>query len=778
MKICNEEMKISVLSLAVQSALAVMFAMPMLANAADAAQTEAAALRRPSNFVEIGAEYISKDSAKFGEYSGLNKSGAELIGNFSVSGGDAYDGGDGTLRWGITGYDLGTTSRELGATVGKQGQWNLSIGHDELRHNITDTYQTPQQGSMGGNTFTLPANFGAFIAQTAPSARTLNATQLGAFHTEEVGTTRKNSSFGVGFNLSPQLTLQFDYNHLAQSGAKLIGASALGGVAATTGTWRAEAVAILMNPTNYKTDTFNLALNWVGEKGHLTGAYHASIFRDGYDRLSYENPMLSNASTAAAGLYQTNTLSTAPDNQLHQLNLSGGYAFSPTTKLTGGLSYGRNTQNDSFLTGMPEISLAPRSSLDGRVITTHADLKLTNKTTKDLSLSASFKYNERDNQSPSNTYRYFALNNMTAPADAAANAPYSNKKTEFELAGDYRLDKRQSIRLAYGYEKINRWCDNYALAANCLVSPSSTEDKLGVKYKLKANDEVSLNAGYAHAIRKSTFDHTAITPLGGLDIAIPTVANSGDYAGFEAFTYASRKQNLLKAGINWRASEKLELSAEGRYADDNYGATLGVQGSRTTGINLDATYNYSDVASVSAYASWQNSKRDMTIQQNAAAVTATATVIGVPANSTWSNNLEDDGVSLGLALKQGGLMGGKLELSGDLTYSLDKSGYGTQLNYVGATTGGLTCSDPTILSCGDLPDIKSRVTTFKITGIYTLDKLSKISVGYLYQNLKSDDYFYNIYQYGFTPLRVMPTNQQSGSYSVNVVAVSYIYNFK
>ena len=65
--------------------------------------------------------------------------------------------------------------------------------------------------------------------------------------------------------------LKADFSRLDQSGAKLIGAAALGR-GATTGTWRAEAVAILMNPTNYKTDTFNLALDWVGDKGHLTAA--------------------------------------------------------------------------------------------------------------------------------------------------------------------------------------------------------------------------------------------------------------------------------------------------------------------------------------------------------------------------------------------------------------------------------------------------------------------------------------------------------------------------
>ncbi len=774
MRVRNENMKISVLSLAVQGALAAMCVLPAMASAADPTEAEIAAIRRPTNYIEVGVENVSQKSASFGEYNGLNKKGTEFIGNFSIRGGDAYEGGNGTMRWGVKAADLGTTSREFGATVGNQGKWNVTFGHDELRHAISDTYQTPQQGSMGGNTFTLPANFGVFNAAAAPSARTLNATQNAAFHTEEVGTTRKNTSFGAGFIFTPQLSLQFDYNHLAQSGAKLIAGNASGGVAVptTATTWRAEAVAILMNPTNYKTDTFNLALNWVGDKGHLTGAYNGSVFREGYDRLSYQNPMMSAAAAPPAGTYQTITLGTAPSNQFHQLNLSGGYAFSSATKLSGGLHYGRNTQNDNFLAGLPEIVISPLASLNGLVITKHADLKLSNQTTKDLALSATYKYNERDNRTQSNLYQYHATNNRTI-VDVAANAPYSNKKTELELAGDYRLDKRQTIRVAYDFEKISRWCNNYALAGNCLVDTSNTENKLGVKYKLKATEDVRLNAGYSFAKRTGSYDNNAVTPLAGLDTLTPNDVNGQNYPGYVAFTYAGRKQDLLKLGVNWQANEKLELGVEGRFANDKYASALGVQGNRANGVNLDATYTYSEDAAISAYASWQSSKKEMRIGATGlGAVNAAATYAALVApTNIWTNQLAEEGSNLGITTKHR-LMGGKLDLTGDLSYSFDKSRYSTRVPYLA------TCSLATVLSCGDLPDVKARLLSFKLTGIYSLDKSSKISVGYMHQRLKSEDYFYNWYQYGYTGLRGMPTNQQAPNHSVNLLAVSYIYNFK
>lgn len=774
MKTHNRKMQLSVLALAVEGALLAMCAMPAYAE-----DDEAADLMTPTNSVEIGASYTSRSSAKFGEYNGLNKSGVDAVANFSVRGGDAYGAGNGTTRWSITGSDLGLTSRALGASISNQGQWSLSIGFDQLRHNISDTYQTPQQGSVGGNAFTLPADFGTINGQSNPSARVLDATyQLPAFHTKDVYTERKNTSFGAGYTFNPRLSLQFDFNHLDQDGAKLIGAGALGGIAAYGTTWRGEAINIILNPTKYKTDTFNLALNWIGDKGHLTVGYFGSIFRDDYDSVSSQNAFVSNGGApclpGGACTYQTNVLSTAPDNSLHQLNLTGGYAFSSATKLSGGLSYGRNTQNNSYVSGQPEIFSAPRSSLDGKVITTHADLKLTHQATKDLALSAGVKYNERENKSPSNIYQFYAINNVTT-VDYAANAPYSNRKTQLELAGDYRLSKGQKVRLAYEYENIKRWCDSYAISgANCLVNPGNDENKLGVTYRLKALENVNFNAGYTFSKRGASFEGNAITPLSGLDTATPNDVNAQNYPGYIAYPYAKRDQHLVKAGVSWQASDQLDLSLNGRYAHDDYDATLGVQNGNTASINLDATYAYSENGSVAAYASWAKRERELRAgASGSGAVNAASSYAALvaPAN-IWTNQLKDDSNAIGLNAKHRGLMGGKLEIIGDVSYTIDKTHYSTQVPYQA------TCGTAAVLTCGDTPDIKSKLITLKLTGNYQLDKKSRVSLGYLYQHRNSNDYYYNAYQYGYTPNRILPTNEQAPSYSVSVVAVTYNYSFK
>jgi MtrB/PioB family decaheme-associated outer membrane protein len=793
----------SVVSIAVQAALAAIAATPLAASADDIG--DAQALMNPKSYVEFGLGDVSDSSAKFGEYNGLNKSGLFGIGNFGLRGGTGYGQNLGTLRWGAFGTDLGTSSRELGADVTDQGHWSLGLRYDELRHNITDSYETPFQGSMGGNTFTLPSSFGV-VNSTAKAGsnsqlvgtRNLTAGQLGSFQRQDVSSTRQNALFSAGYDFDEHWNLRFSYNHLEQDGAKLImGASS----SATTGpapggSWAGEAPVMLMNPTKYDTDTFNLATNWTGRKGYFTASYYGSFFRDGYDRLSWESSIGKGSSstglvtTTLAGGYQQDMLSTSPDNNFNQLNLTGGYSLRPATKLAGGLSYGRNTQNAPYLADMSVMQAGglPQASLNGLVVTSHADLKLTDTSIRNLALSAGFKYNERDNRSSSNVYQFLDLGGQHR---LAINTPFSNRRSELELAGDYRLNRAQNVRVFVNREEVKRWCDNVAgyatpagpgvtsapspAGANCVVVPRSTEDKLGATWRMRVSDGLNLNAGYTHSKRDADVDHNALTPLNDEAGTNATgVVNASDYRGYLSFFSASRTQDMTKAAVNWQAAERLNITLSGRYSGEKYpDSTLGVQSGHTGSANIDATYAYSARGSLSVYATQQHRSRDMWsgASGNGATDNATSYANLVAPTNLWFNKLTDQDQTVGITARHRGLFSSKLELVADLSVTAGKTKYHTDVPYLA------TCGAANVLSCGDTPEIYSRTEALKLRGSYEIDKRSSVNVGYWYQKLVSNDYYYNAYQYGFTPSTMLPTNQQSPGYTVHVITVSYRYTF-
>ncbi|MGE5471543.1 MAG: MtrB/PioB family decaheme-associated outer membrane protein [Bacteroidota bacterium] len=785
MRVREEEIKISLVCAAVLGALAALSAAP--AFAADTSDDEMAAIRRPENYVEIGAVNVDQASAKFGEYNGLNKDRVEGIANFGIKGGDAYEGGDGTMRWGVSGSNLGTTSREFDATVGNQGKWNVGIGYDELRHNLSDTYQTPYQGSMGGNSFVLPAGFGA-VSTSAPGTNGLTPGQQAAFHKVDIDSTRRNTFANASLNLAPHWDVKLEYNHLDQSGAKLMGfgSQLLGG--ASTG----EKVAILANPTNYQTDTVNLSLNWAGEKAHMTTSYFGSFFRDGYDRVTWTNFVGTNA---------VNTMTTPPGNDFHQFNLAGGYNLAAKTKLAGGLSYSRNTQNDPFVDSGLMVTPASVSSLNGLVVNTHADLKLTDQTFKDLALSAGIKYDKRDNRTPSNIYNFNAISGSAGNIANYPNTPLSTKKTQLELAADYRLDKSQNVRLALNHDDTDRWCNNYAVLStrtqvsplpagvlgypagtNCVVAKESREDKATLSYRLKASQNLNLNAAYAYGERRTDFDPLARTAMigtnGGIVTGNPLGQNAGDFLGFHPYLDENRNQQMLKVGANWQANDQFSLGFNAKYTDDVYDTQYGWKNGHQWSVNLDASYNYRETGIVSAYVTQQSRYRKRTDLRNLNTSTAAGpNTLSFPQYSTNTGTLTDDDFTVGLSFKEAGLLKGKLELVGDLSYSLGKTDYGTTLNYVALTSGGLTCDSAAFLICGNTPTVKNALTQFKLTGAYQVDKASKVALGYLYQHLQSNDYFYNGLQTGSTPTGLLPTNQQSPNYRVNLLMASYIYTF-
>jgi hypothetical protein len=204
-----------------------------------------------------------------------------------------------------------------------------------------------------------------------------------------------------------------------------------------------------------------------------------------------------------------------------------------------------------------------------------------------------------------------------------------------------------------------------------------------------------------------------------------------------------------------------------------------VQSGQSWSLNFDGTYVFRENGSITAYATQQDRKRTMTNDQRSplSAPTTPAGGITVPSGASWTNDLKDSDTTLGLSVKQGGLANGKLELSSDLTYTYTKTLFNTTLNYFSFDALGRTCADPNYYTCVQTPAITSSLFQFKLGGTYDVTKDSKVRVGYLYQRLKADDFYYNGVQTSFTPTGILPTNQIAPSYSVNVIYASYIISF-
>ena len=516
-----------------------------LASAAQAAGGDAedpavAELTRPTSRVEFGLGSVNNRSAKFGEYNGLDRSGVHGIGSVDLRGGGAYDSSDAT-RWSVRGSNLGLETRDLAVDYGVQGKFNLNFGYGELLHNLSDSYQTPYLGAGTGNlalpsnwlkpTLAPPAgavNFRSLSSTAGAATAAIRSADLPAFHEYDLQTKRKTYDGGFGYNFNRQWELAGSVRHETMNGAKPLGAIS------TISSF--ESTVILPNPVDTTTDQFNVGLKYVGDKGYLQADYYGAVFRNHVKSLTWQDP--SNLATAS-------TMSSDPNNQFHQMSLTGGYKFSPATKLVMNASYGRNIQEDGFLSN-PQLPLGlPRSSLDGMVVTKGFNLKLTSRPLKGLNLTTGYKFDDRDNRSPVNTYAFYDINVPPAATASAFNTalrsplpplgnniniynnrPQSKRVNQFNLDADYVVAKGNTLAAGYEFQNIDRRCNGTWI--DCVDANTVKESTLRTEWRTRFADGLSGKLGYAFSRRKVDYYNSnawlAEVPMANV---VPSTAPAG-----------------------------------------------------------------------------------------------------------------------------------------------------------------------------------------------------------------------------------------------------------
>jgi hypothetical protein len=159
--------------------------------------------------VEGGLGYVSDDSFKRGEYTGLHEEGVYLIGNADLS----YLGED-AQYWDLIVEDLGLDSRYLYTETGEQGKYSLHLEYDEIPHFIYDTSETPFS-AVGSDLLTLPPSW-----VPAPSTRGF-AELANTLQPVDIETQRKKLGVGGSMIAGKGWELTTNYTQERQDGLKI-----------------------------------------------------------------------------------------------------------------------------------------------------------------------------------------------------------------------------------------------------------------------------------------------------------------------------------------------------------------------------------------------------------------------------------------------------------------------------------------------------------------------------------------------------------------------------
>lgn len=717
--------------------------------------------------VEIGIGFSTDDSFKFGEYNGLEDDGAFAIGNITLRK-NAVIGDADNNYWEFSGTNLGLDNRNIfmeyshDGTYGeysKNSPYSVYFEYDQIPHNQFEDGVTPFIGA-GTTNQTLPGGW----ASNPGNSAALPAANLALLNPVELETERQR--FGGGFKWSPfdHWQVQGNYRHEDKEGTDPMGAI----FGSNGGNPKGSILAV---PIDYDTEEFNINLAYTGMKAQVSLDYHLSLFDNNVTSVFFQNPFTrTNWTNSAATSFPNGVgqLGSFPDNQAHQLNLSGGYNFTPKTRATATVSYSWWLQDDTFLpysNVQPIVTPLPRNDLDGEINTLFANVNLFHRVNNKLDLKARYTYDNKENNTPRDIYLRVAgdasAQGTLLSSNARQNWTYDLEKQKVELDGNYRITPMTKLSLGYEYESKDR---NFSEVAD-------TDEHTG-KIKLSSNpvDYASGWVKYSHSVRDgSTYVSNQPFLDGHNPDYLATLTGADLFENdplMRKFHFADRDRDMLSGSVSAYPIESYTFTLSGHYKRDDYEDTLiGLQESKNTMVTLDLSYQPNDIINTYAYISRENYQYDQRGYRRTGNPGVGPGFNRATASASWgfwTTDTEDKIHTFGTGIDWS-VIEDKFNLKLDFTYSQAKT------QYTQAAFGTLT---PPI----QLPDVDTDWLNLSLTGDYKIKENMTARFRYMYEHMSTDDFTLDDVN-PLTVTNMLLLGNQSPQYNAHLFGISLIYKY-
>lgn len=506
-------------------------------------------------------------SARGMEYAGRRDDRPYVFGHVDLRGGAAWDGPD-TLRWSLTGSDLGTRSPALVAELNDAGRWRVRLGYEQLWRNLSDSFRSPYLGvgsdrlvmspgwvppvsSATSATATNARGLDPALPATAASARIRDG-DLSLFQRVDLGVRRERYGIDVDRPIDRRWSVGASLSHEHKDGVKAQPAHTdVGG----------DFTVTLPTAVDQDDDQWRLALAYTAPGLQAQFAYEGSSFRNNLGGTTWDywatttNARLVAPYTQRAAPFAPFSSSVAPGNLFQKLSFSGSWQAAPSTRLLGDAGWSRSTQNEPFLLDgwtAATTALVPATSARAEVVGQTLGLKLLHQALPRLDLAAAYRYELHDNRTPVATYLYYdnvfgpaptpgnanaspfaalfpnATQYLASNVNINANTPYSRRSHRIDLDADLRLDGGQRLRGGLRAERGERWCNGSWI--NCADAPTSREATLHVDWSGTLAEDLAARVGLVAARRRVDYDENAflaVVPMAGVSgFAVGPLAGS------------------------------------------------------------------------------------------------------------------------------------------------------------------------------------------------------------------------------------------------------------
>ncbi len=572
----------------------------------------------------------------------------------------------------------------------------------------------------------------------------------------------KRTGLGVGYSRQINNALQFevDLKSEKKQGARLFGvgmncATSIATCGSTTSFNTGWALLMLPEPISANHSQIEARLNYAQDKLRLSGGYYGSFYRNDYGTLNpsipgaLNNP-LGSPLALSSGLQSllSQPMALPPDNQAHQLDLNGSYAFTDKTQGTFRIGYATASQNSDFLgdglIGAPVGS----ANLGGKVSTTSVRLGVNSRPMPKLSVTADLRYDDKDDQTPLAYYNYVdgttAFTNRTLP----------DRKIRGKVQANWQFSNAYRGTIAADFESIDRGVFTASSAAAGISALRQQTDETTLRAELRRQ----MTEDFSGSVTLSSSNRTGSnwlrdnSGLGVTEVANPSDPATGFLPGAIFMpSLADRKRDKIRLFADWQPTKKLALQFSAEEGKDNYTmpGAYGLQNTRVNQYGVDFVYAESFNWNFNGYLS----QGMQTFNQARYA--------------SYVMAFENTSLNAGLGFT--GKVASNFEIGGSISFSNDKSVFAQKLDaYASADSAAL------LAATGGLPDVIYRQTALKLFGKYTLDKRSAIRVDMVHSRSTVDDWAWNYNGVPFT-YSDGSTVTQKPSQSVGFIGITYVY---
>ena len=422
-------------------------------------------------------------------------------------------------------------------------------------------------------------------------------------------------------------------------------------------------------PVDANTDNLTAGLSLSGDSWTTNLNYFVSQYKNDVDALSLP--------------YLYDVFAPAPDNQAHQISLSGQYQLNRTV-MSGRLASGKMTQDDNLI----QMSGNPLQNWDGEVDTLDGKLSVTSLLSNKLRLGGSVDYSKRDNKGSVWEFAQYEVNGISGAFKQ--NIPLDTERRGLKLNASYRLSSDYRLQAGYDRKEMERSYGD---------REQTNDDALWAKLNVRAMDDIKLKF-------KASLDNR-----GGSEYQTSELTSSETNPLLRKYYLADRKRTAFEAKFNHTPTSWLSVDMTARYAKDDYNETqLGLTESEDYGydINLGLQLN----AHLSGYA--------FAGQQWIDAAQAGSQGFSSP---DWFADIEDEFINLGAGFNYSGLLEDRLSLGGD--YLFANSASNTLVTYDVTTPQG---------------DYTSFNHSLKLHANYALSEEMALKLAYQYERYYDTDY--------------------------------------